>query len=293
MNRKPSARIAISRFVSTQSPNIVAQEIDHEAKTNVLSNTASAVEGPPSSKTIVSGVPIKTKITPLHNMTIGEFEPIGGEKVEPDIREMSHRDLIRMEKKGRASGLVEVAADMVADMTGEGLHLAGEPRMTGTGLRLAGTGMRLAGYGSLPNAFYGAILPVILDALNLPADKKTLQRILNIAAVDFEKTKDVSRLVELVVEDYVKMIMGNSMSGRGLSKAPVIKKYIKSALNKSMLDMRRQGVLTGSGIKETFSKVIKAVKPYVKPAIEVGKWVYKNRDAIADVALKAAPFLMI
>ena len=112
MYRKPSARLAFTHSVSTQSPNKVAQEIDHEAKTNVLSNTASAVEGPPSSKTIISGVPIKTSIIPLHNMSIGSFEPIGAEKEEPDIREMSHRDLIKLERKGRraqgaAPGIVD------------------------------------------------------------------------------------------------------------------------------------------------------------------------------------------
>lgn len=352
MYRKPSARLAFTHFVSTQSPNKVAQEIDHEAKTNVLSNTASAVEGPPSSKTIISGVPIKTSITPLHNMTIGSFEPIGAEKEEPDIREMSHRDLIKLERKGRraqgadASGIVEVEPEDSRPKdsgfsrgggsypdgrkTGSGLHLAGAPRDTyGGGLKLAGQGLHLAGaprmtgtgvakramamaragaskmsgggYGSLPNAFYGAILPVILDALNLPADKKTLQHILDIAAADFEKTKDKNRLVELVIEDYVRMIMGGQdgrktgaglrLAGRG--KAPVIRKYIRSALKKSMADLQRDGVLTGAGITQTFSKVVSAVKPYVKPLVETGKFLWKNREAIENVALKAAPFLML
>jgi hypothetical protein len=321
MYRKPSARLAFTHFVSTQSPNKVAQEIDHEAKTKVLSNTASAVEGPPSSKTIISGVPIKTSITPLHNMSIGSFEPIGAEKEEPDIREMSHRDLIKLERKGRraqgaAPGIVDtlqIEPEMTGQgiMTGSGLHLAGAPRMYGTGIHLAGaprmygTGIHLAGaprmsgggsYGSLPNAFYGAILPVILDALNLPADKKTLQRILDIAAVDYEKTKDKDRLVELVVEDFVKMLMGQSGSGlrlAGRGKAPVIRKYIKSAIVKSMSDLRRDGVLTGSGIVKTFGKVVNAVKPLIKPAAEVGKFLWKNREAIENVALKAAPFLML
>lgn len=338
MYRKPSARLAFTHFVSTQSPNKVAQEIDHEAKTNVLSNTASAVEGPPSSKTIISGVPIKTSITPLHNMTIGSFEPIGAEKEEPDIREMSHRDLIKLERKGRraqgadASGIVEVEpedsrpkdsgfsrgaglhlAGAPRDtygggglkLAGQGLHLAGAPRMTGTGVakramamaRVGASKMSGGGYGSLPNAFYGAILPVILDALNLPADKKTLQHILDIAAADFEKTKDKNRLVELVIEDYVRMIMGGQdgkglrLAGRG--KAPVIRKYIRSALKKSMADLQRDGVLTGAGITKTFSKVVSAVKPYVKPLVETGKFLWKNREAIENVALKAAPFLML
>jgi hypothetical protein len=181
-------------------------------------------------------------------------------------------------------------------MYGTGIHLAGAPGMSGGG-----------SYGSLPNAFYGAILPVILDALNLPADKKTLQRILDIAAVDYEKTKDKDRLVELVVEDYVKMLMGQSggrysldgrMTGTGLrlagrGKAPVIRKYIKSALVKSMSDLRRDGVLTGSGIVKTFSKVVNAVKPLIKPAVKVGKFLWKNREAIENVALKATPFLML
>lgn len=353
MYRKPSARLAFTHFVSTQSPNKVAQEIDHEAKTNVLSNTASAVEGPPSSKTIISGVPIKTSITPLHNMTIGSFEPIGAEKEEPDIREMSHRDLIKLERKGRraqgsAPGIVEVEPDIVGAglaLAGSGLHLAGAPRDTyGGGLKLAGGGLKLAGgglhlagaprmtgtgvakramamaragaskmsgggYGSLPNAFYGAILPVILDALNLPADKKTLQHILDIAAADFEKTKDKNRLVELVIEDYVRMIMGGQDGGRlasldgrktgaglrlaGRGKAPVIRKYIRSALKKSMADLQRDGVLTGAGITQTFNKVVSAVKPYVKPLVETGKFLWKNREAIENVALKAAPFLML
>lgn len=311
MYRKPSARLAFTHSVSTQSPNKVAQEIDHEAKTNVLSNTASAVEGPPSSKTIISGVPIKTSIIPLHNMSIGSFEPIGAEKEEPDIREMSHRDLIKLERKGRraqgdAPGIVEVEPEPV--LAGSGLHLAGAPRLYGTGSypdgRKTGSGLHLPGapgmtgggsYGSLPNAFYGAILPVILDALNLPADKKTLQRILDIAAVDYEKTKDKDRLVELVVEDYVKMLIGQSGNGlrlAGRGKAPVIRKYIKSALIKSMSDLRRYGVLTGSGIVKTFSKVVNAVKPLIKPAVKVGKFLWKNREAIENVALKAAPFLM-
>jgi len=323
MYRKPSARLAFTHSVSTQSPNKVAQEIDHEAKTNVLSNTASAVEGPPSSKTIISGVPIKTSIIPLHNMSIGSFEPIGAEKEEPDIREMSHRDLIKLERKGRraqgaAPGIVDTL-QIEPEMSGQGIHLAGAPRMNGTGLHLAGAprmygtgihlpgapGMSGGGYGSLPNAFYGAILPVILDALNLPADKKTLQRILDIAAVDYEKTKDKDRLVELVVEDYVKMLMGQSgaglrLAGRGKAsfkiagnfKYPVIRKYIRSALVKSMSDLRRDGVLTGSGIVKTFSKVVNAVKPLIKPAVKVGKFLWKNREAIENVALKAAPFLM-
>ena len=348
MYRKPSARLAFTHFVSTQSPNKVAQEIDHEAKTNVLSNTASAVEGPPSSKTIISGVPIKTSITPLHNMTIGSFEPIGAEKEEPDIREMSHRDLIKLERKGRraqgadASGIVEVEpedsrpkdsgfsrgaglhlAGAPRDtygggglkLAGQGLHLAGAPRMTGTGVakramamaRVGASKMSGGGYGSLPNAFYGAILPVILDALNLPADKKTLQHILDIAAADFEKTKDKNRLVELVIEDYVRMIMGGQdgkglrLAGRGGGKrlggsppnGPVIRKYIRSALKKSMADLQRDGVLTGAGITKTFSKVVSAVKPYVKPLVETGKFLWKNREAIENVALKAAPFLML
>ena len=311
MYRKPSARLAFTHSVSTQSPNKVAQEIDHEAKTNVISNTASAVEGPPSSKTIISGVPIKTSIIPLHNMSIGSFEPIGAEKEEPDIREMSHRDLIKLERKGRraqgaAPGIVDTL-QIEPEMSGNGLHLAGVPRMYGTGIHLAGApGMSGGGsYGSLPNAFYGAILPVILDELNLPADKKTLQRILDIAAVDYEKTKDKDRLVELVVEDYVKMLMGQSgkglrLAGRGKAsfkiagnfKYPVIRKYIKSALVKSMSDLRRDGVLTGSGIVKTFSKVVNAVKPLIKPAVKVGKFLWKNRDAIENVALKASPFLM-
>lgn len=327
MYRKPSARLAFTHFVSTQSPNKVAQEIDHEAKTNVLSNTASAVEGPPSSKTIISGVPIKTSITPLHNMTIGSFEPIGAEKEEPDIREMSHRDLIKLERKGRraqgsAPGIVEVEvepdiagaglhlAGAPRDIYGGGLHLAGAPRMTGTGVakramamaRAGASKMSGGGYGSLPNAFYGAILPVILDALNLPADKKTLQHILDIAAADFEKTKDKDRLIELVVEDYVRMIMGGQdgkglrLAGRGMrlaGRGPVIRKYIRSALKKSMADLQRDGVLTGAGITQTFNKVVSAVKPYVKPLVETGKFLWKNREAIENVALKAAPFLML
>jgi hypothetical protein len=258
------------------------QVIDREAKTMVLSNAQGAFEGSPNSKTIITGVENKAKVIPLENLTIGQYDPIGEEDVK-DIRKMSHRDLLALEQKGR------------------GINLAGNPPriskppprticpmpVPGCGksiLDIKGGGIGLAGQhggGDLPATFYGVILPALLNHLNLQADAKVLRRLMTITKKDFEKTQDSKRLIEMVAEDYVKMMTGGAMVGAGKVG---LKSLISKALVKSM-DGRK---LTGSGIIDTFKNVIRKVTPYVKKA---GQWAWDNKETIGKIALGVAKLL--
>jgi hypothetical protein len=258
------------------------QVIDREAKTMVLSNAQGAFEGSPNSKTIITGVENKAKVIPLENLTIGQYDPIGEEDVK-DIRKMSHRDLLALEQKGR------------------GINLAGNPPriskppprticpmpVPGCGksiLDIKGGGIGLAGQhggGDLPATFYGVILPALLNHLNLTADAKVLRRLMTITKKDFEKTQDSKRLIEMVAEDYVKMMTGGAMVGAGKVG---LKSLISKALVKSM-DGRK---LTGSGIIDTFKNVIRKVTPYVKKA---GQWAWDNKETIGKIALGVAKLL--
>ena len=284
-------------------PDSMKQVIDREAKTMVLSNAQGAFEGSPNSKTIITGVENKAKVIPLENLTIGQYDPIGEEDVK-DIRKMSHRDLLALEQKGRGINLagnppriskpprticpMPVGCDKsildVKNQSGKGIGLAGQHGgaynvgFIGGGIGLAGQ----HGGGDLPGTFYGVILPALLNHLNLPADAKVLRRLMTITKKDFEKTQDNKRLIEMVAEDYVKMLVGDEMTGSGKAG---LKDLIKKALVKSM-DGRK---LTGSGIADTFRNVIHKVTPYVKKA---GKWAWDNRSDIAKVALAGAKLLL-
>lgn len=278
MYRTPGRAYSNHRY-----PDSMKQVIDREAKTMVLSNAQGAFEGSPNSKTIITGVENKAKVIPLENLNIGQYDPIGEEDVK-DIRKMSHRDLLALEQKGR------------------GINLAGNPPriskppprticpmpVPGCGksiLDIKGGGIGLAGQhggGDLPATFYGVILPALLNHLNLPADAKVLRRLMTITKKDFEKTQDNKRLIEMVAEDYVKLLVGDEMTGSGKAG---LKNLIQKALVKSM-DGRK---LSGSGIADTFRNVIRTVTPYVKRA---GKWIYDNRSDIAKVALAGAKMLL-
>jgi hypothetical protein len=264
------------------------QVIDREAKTMVLSNAQGAFEGSPNSKTIITGVENKAKVIPLENLTIGQYDPIGEEDVK-DIRKMSHRDLLALEQKGRGINLagnppriskppprticpmpVPGCGKSILDIKGGGYNIGG-------GIGLAGQ----HGGGDLPATFYGVILPALLHHLNLPADAKVLRRLMTITKKDFEKTQDSKRLIEMVSEDYVKMLVGDQMTGSGKVG---LKDLVKKSLVKSM-DGRK---LTGSGIIDAFKNVIRKVVPYVKKA---GKWVYDNRQTLSNIAVAASRML--
>jgi hypothetical protein len=274
------------------------QVIDREAKTMVLSNAQGAFEGAPNSKTIITGVENKAKIIPLENLTIGQYDPIGEEDIK-DIRKMSHRDLLALEQKGRGInlagapppriskprpvGIMPVCGKSNLDIKGEGIGLAGQHGgaynvgFIGGGIGLAGQ----HGGGDLPATFYGVILPALLHHLNLPADSKVLHRLMSITKKDFEKTQDSKRLIDMVAEDYVKIMTGGEMAGSGKVG---LKNLIQKALIKTM-DGRK---LTGSGIVSTFKNVIRKVAPYVKKA---GNFIWDNREAIGKIAVNVAKML--
>jgi len=288
------------------------QVIDREAKTMVLSNAQGAFEGSPNSKTIITGVENKAKVIPLENLTIGQYDPIGEEDVK-DIRKMSHRDLLALEQKGRGINLagnppriskpprticpMPVGCDKsILDVKG-GAYNVGFKSLKGKGIGLAGQhggaynvgfiggGIGLAGQhggGDLPGTFYGVILPALLNHLNLPADAKVLRRLMTITKKDFEKTQDNKRLIEMVAEDYVKMLVGDEMTGSGKAG---LKNLIQKALVKSM-DGRK---LTGGSIADTFRNVIRTVTPYVKKA---GKYIWDNKETIGKIALGAAKMFL-
>ena len=297
-----------------KSPDSMRQVIDREAKTLVLSNAQGAFEGSPNSKTIMTGVENKAKVIPLENLTIGQYDPIGEEDVK-DIRKMSHRDLLALEQKGRGINLAgnppriskpppRVICPMPAPGCGKsildikgGAYNVGFKSLKGKGIGLAGQhggaynvgfiggGIGLAGQhggGDLPGTFYGVILPALLNHLNLPADAKVLRRLMTITKKDFEKTQDNKRLIEMVAEDYVKLLVGDEMTGSGKAG---LKNLIQKALVKSM-DGRK---LTGSGIADTFRNVIKTVTPYIKKA---GKWAWDNKETLGKIALAGAKLLL-
>lgn len=288
-------------YTNHRYPDSMKQVIDREAKTMVLSNAQGAFEGSPNSKTIITGVENKAKVIPLENLTIGQYDPIGEEDVK-DIRKMSHRDLLALEQKGRGINLagnppriskppprticpmpVPGCGKSILDIKGGGIGLAGQHGgaynvgFIGGGIGLAGQ----HGGGDLPATFYGVILPALLHHLNLPADAKVLHRLMTITKKDFEKTQDNKRLIEMVAEDYVKMLVGDQMTGTGKVG---LKDLVKKSLVKSM-DGRK---LTGSGIIDAFKNVIRKVVPYVKKA---GKWVYDNRQTLSNIALAASRML--
>jgi hypothetical protein len=105
---------------------------------------------------------------------------------------------------------------------------------------------------------------------------------MSITKKDFEKTQDSKRLIDMVAEDYVKMLVGNEMTG---GTKVGLKNLIQKALVKSM-DGRK---LTGGSIADTFRNVIRTVTPYVKKA---GKYIWDNRSDIAKVALAGAKLLL-
>lgn len=261
-------------FVPFKATSNMKQSIDTEARTKILSNTNSATEGPPMSKTIISGVANKTSITPLHNLNVG-FDVVGEEL--PDIREMSHRDLLALEQKNNMSDDKK--------QKGKGINLAGRGKgmkvvqfcQKGEGITLAGRGMYGRG-ADLPATFYNEILPALLELLNIPADSKNIKRLLTITKRDYEKTQDTKRLIDMVAEDYVKMLVGNNMMGAG--SVSNLNNKVKQALIKSM-EMKK---ITGAGIRESFNNVIKTVRPYIKPVAEVAKFAWRNRAEIRDIA---------
>ena len=290
MYRNPGR--AYSNF---RSPDSMKQVIDREAKTMILSNAQAVFEGPPNSKTIISGVENKTKVIPLENLTIGQYDSIGEEDIK-DIRKMSHRDLLALEQKGRGINLAGNPPRISKPpprcppgcgksiLEGQGIALPGRH---GGGIGLAGQhggayNVGFIGGGDLPSTFYGVILPALLHHLNLPADAKVLKRLMTITKKDFEKTQDSKRLIEMVAEDYVKMMVGDSMTGGGRNG---LKDLIKTALVKSM-DGRK---MTGSGIVDTFKNVIRKVTPYVKKA---GQWAWDNKETIGKIALGAAKLFL-
>lgn len=277
-------------YSNFQAPVTMRQVIDREAKTMVLSNAQAVFDGPPNSKTIISGVENKTKIIPLENLTVGQYETIGEEDVR-DIRQMSHRDLLALEQKGRGINLagnppsinkppriypmpVPGCGKSILDIKGGAYNVG----FIGGGIGLAGQ----HGGGDLPATFYGVILPALLKHLHLPADVKVLKRLMMITKKDFEKTQDSKRLIEMVAEDYVKMMVGDEMTGSGKVS---LKNSIQKALIKSM-DGRK---LTGSGIVDTFKNVIRTVTPYVKRA---GKWAWDNKETLGKIALGAAKMFL-
>ena len=278
-------------FVPFKATSNMKQSIDTEARTKILSNTNSATEGPPMSKTIISGVANKTNITPLHNLNVG-FDVVGEEL--PDIREMSHRDLLALEQKnnmsddkkqkgkginlaGRGMGVVSFCADKKQKGKGMGVvSFCADKKQQGKGIHLAGRGMYGRGV-DLPATFYNEILPALLSYLNIPADSKNIKRLMTVTKRDYEKTQDTKRLIDMVAEDYVKMLVGNEMSGSGMNS---LNNKVKQALIKSM-EMKK---ITGAGIRETFNNVIKTVRPYVKPVAEVAKFAWRNRAEIRDIA---------
>jgi hypothetical protein len=106
---------------------------------------------------------------------------------------------------------------------------------------------------------------------------------MSITKKDFEKTQDSKRLIDMVAEDYVKMLVGNEMmTGSGRNG---LKNLIQKALIKS-IDGRK---LTGGGIVDTFKNVIRTVTPYVKKA---GQWAWANRGTIGKIALAGAKLLL-
>lgn len=257
-------------FVPYKATSNMKQSIDTEARTKILSNANGATDGAPLSKTIITGVANKTSITPLDKMTVG-FDVVGEEL--PDIREMSHRDLLALEQKNNM--------DDDKKQSGRGLKLAGKGMGVVSFCTQKGKGNRLAGgmygRGDLPSTFYNEVLPTLLSHLNIPADSKTIKRLMDITRRDYEKTQDTKRLIDMVTEDYAKMLVGDNMSGAGMRS---LNTKIRSALVKTM----NMNKMTGAGIKETFKKVIDTVQPYIKPAMEVGKWAWRNRDTIRDIA---------
>ena len=263
-------------FVPFKATSNMKQSIDTEARTKILTNTNSATEGPPMSKTIITGVATKTSIIPLHNLTVG-FDVVGEELT--DIREMSHRDLLALEQKNNMD-------EPEKKQKGKGLQLAGRGKkgmkviqfcQKGGGISLAGRGMYGRG-ADLPATFYNEILPALLSHLNIPADSKNIKRLMTITKRDYEKTQDTKRLIDMVAEDYVKMLIGNNMIGAGTITN--LNNKVKQALMKSM-EMKK---MTGAGIRETFNNVIKTVRPYIKPVAEVAKFAWRNRDEIRDIA---------
>ena len=276
-------------FVPYKATSNMKQSIDSEAKTKILSNANGATEGAPLSKTIITGVANKTSITPLDKMTVG-FDVVGEEL--PDIREMSHRDLLALEQKnnmdddrkqngrglklaGKGMGVVSFCAQKKRKtQKGKGMGVVSFCAQKGKGNRLAGG---MYGRGDLPSTFYGEILPTLLSHLNIPAESKTIKRLMDITRRDYEKTQDTKRLIDMVTEDYAKMLVGDNMSGAGMRS---LNTKIRSALVNAM----NMNNMTGAGIRETFKKVIDTVQPYIKPAMEVGKFVWRNRDTIRDIA---------
>jgi hypothetical protein len=126
------------------------------------------------------------------------------------------------------------------------------------------------------------VLPTLLSHLNIPADSKTIKRLMTITKRDYEKTQDTKRLIDMVTEDYVKMLVGDNMSGSGVHS---LNNKIRSALVNTM----NMNTMTGAGIIDTFKNVIKTVAPYVKRA---GQWAWNNRDTIKDIALTAMPLFL-
>jgi len=86
----------------------------------------------------------------------------------------------------------------------------------------------------------------------------------------------------MVAEDYVKMLVGDEMTGSGKAG---LKNLIQKALVKSM-DGRK---LTGGSIADTFRNVIRTVTPYVKKA---GKYFWDNKETIGKIALGAAKMFL-
>jgi len=276
-------------FVPYKATSNMKQSIDSEAKTKILSNANGATDGYPLSKTIITGVANKTSITPLHNLTVG-FDVVGEEL--PDIREMTHRDLLALEQKnnmdddkqkgrglklaGKGMGVVSFCAQKKRKtQKGKGMGVVSFCAQKGKGNLLAGG---MYGRGNLPSTFYTEVLPTLLSHLNIPADSKTIKRLMTITKRDYEKTQDTKRLIDMVTEDYIKMLVGDEMTGSGMRS---LNSKIKSALVRTM----NMDNMTGAGIRETFKNVIDTVRPYVKSALEVGKFAWRNRDTIKDIAL--------
>jgi hypothetical protein len=78
----------------------------------------------------------------------------------------------------------------------------------------------------------------------------------------------------MVTEDYVKMLVGDNMSGSGVHS---LHNKIRSALVNTM----NMDAMTGAGIIDTFKNVIKTVSPYVKSGVQ---WAWNNRNEIRDIA---------
>ena len=268
MYRTPGQRM----FVPYKATSNMKQSIDSEARTKILSNANGATDGAPLSKTIITGVANKTSITPLHNLTVG-FDVVGEEL--PDIREMSHRDLLALEQKNNMDDDKQSGRGLKLAGKGMGMGVVSFCAQKGKGNVLAGG---MYGSGDLPSTFYNEVLPTLLSHLNIPADSKTIKRLMTITKRDYEKTQDTKRLIDMVTEDYVKMLVGDEMTGSGMRS---LNTKIKSALARTM----NMNKMTGAGIRETFKNVIDTVRPYVKSALEVGKFAWRNRDTIKDIAL--------